>query len=45
VVVELKWDGFRAIVSTEDDVRVSQSTGRNMTSILPELRGLPTGLG
>ena len=41
---ELKWDGFRAIVSTEDDLRVRSRRGWNMTTALPELRGLPCGL-
>jgi ATP dependent DNA ligase domain len=35
---ELKWDGFRALVSTEDDFRVHSRRGRNMTAVLPELR-------
>ena len=41
---ELKWDGFRAIVSTEDELRVRSRRGWNMTTALPELRGLPGGL-
>ena len=41
---ELKWDGFRAIVSTEDDLRVRSRRGWNMTTALPELRDLPGGL-
>jgi bifunctional non-homologous end joining protein LigD len=41
---ELKWDGFRALVSTEDDLRVRSRRGWNMTTVLPELRGLPAGL-
>jgi bifunctional non-homologous end joining protein LigD len=41
---ELKWDGFRAIVSTEDGLRVRGRRGWNMTPVLPELRTLPTGL-
>jgi bifunctional non-homologous end joining protein LigD len=41
---ELKWDGFRAIVSTEDGLRVRSRRGWNMTPVLPELRTLPTGL-
>ena len=41
---ELKWDGFRAIVSTEDGLRVRSRRGWNMTPVLPELRGLPSGL-
>jgi bifunctional non-homologous end joining protein LigD len=40
---ELKWDGFRAIVS-EDGLRVRSRNGWNMTAMLPELRALPTGL-
>jgi bifunctional non-homologous end joining protein LigD len=41
---ELKWDGFRALVSTEDDLQVRSRRGWNMTPVLPELRDLPTGL-
>jgi bifunctional non-homologous end joining protein LigD len=41
---ELKWDGFRAIVSTEDGLAVRSRRGWNMTQVLPELRGLPSGL-
>ena len=41
---ELKWDGFRAFVSTENGLRVRSRRGWNMTAVLPELRGLPTGL-
>jgi bifunctional non-homologous end joining protein LigD len=41
---ELKWDGFRALVSTEDGMRVRSRRGWNMTQVLPELRGLPAGL-
>ena len=41
---ELKWDGFRAIVSTEDDFHVRSRRGWNMTAVLPELRELPAGL-
>ena len=41
---ELKWDGFRAIVSTEDGLRVRSRRGWNMTPVLPELRKLPAGL-
>jgi ATP-dependent DNA ligase len=35
---ELKWDGFRAIVSTENEFRVRSRRGWNMTAVLPELR-------
>src|SRR5262245_6586706 len=41
---EVKWDGFRAIVSTEDGLRVRSRRGWNMTSALPELAGLPAGV-
>ncbi len=41
---ELKWDGFRAIVSTEDGLRVRSRRGWNMTPVLPELGALPEGL-
>ena len=41
---ELKWDGFRALVSTEDGLEVRSRRGWNMTPVLPELRALPPGL-
>jgi bifunctional non-homologous end joining protein LigD len=41
---ELRWDGFRAIVSTEDGLRVRSRRGWNITTVLPELGGLPVGL-
>ena len=41
---ELKWDGFRAIVSTEKGLAVRSRRGWNMTQVLPELRALPSGL-
>jgi len=41
---ELKWDGFRAIVSTEDELQARSRRGWNMTPVLPELRSLPAGL-
>jgi bifunctional non-homologous end joining protein LigD len=41
---ELKWDGFRALVSTEDGLHVCSRRGWNMTAVLPELRDLPPGL-
>jgi bifunctional non-homologous end joining protein LigD len=41
---ELKWDGFRALVSTEKGLRVRSRRGWDMTPCLPELRRLPEGL-
>jgi bifunctional non-homologous end joining protein LigD len=41
---ELKWDGFRALVSTGEGLRVRSRRGWNMTGVLPELRNLPAGL-
>jgi bifunctional non-homologous end joining protein LigD len=41
---EVKWDGFRALVSTEDGLRVRSRRGWNMTLQLLELADLPTGL-
>ncbi|MFL5982735.1 MAG: hypothetical protein ACJ74R_13605 [Gaiellaceae bacterium] len=39
---EVKWDGFRAIVSTEGaPLRVRSRRGWNMTPLLPELSALP----
>src|SRR5262249_13730285 len=41
---EVKWDGFRAIVSTEGDLRVRSRRGWDMTDAVPELGALPSGL-
>ena len=41
---EVKWDGFRALVSTEDELRVRSRRGWNMTPALPELARVPAGL-
>jgi hypothetical protein len=42
--LEIKWGGFRAIISTEDGLRVRSRRGWNMTPVLlPELRNPPTG--
>ena len=41
---ELKWDGFRAIVSTMDGLRVRSRRGWDMTELLPELADLPPRL-
>jgi ATP-dependent DNA ligase len=41
---EVTWDGFRAIVSTVDGLRVRSRRGWNMSELVPELAGLPTGL-
>jgi bifunctional non-homologous end joining protein LigD len=41
---EVKWDGFRALVSTEEGLLVRSRRGWDMTGRLPELAGLPTGL-
>ena len=41
---EVKWDGFRALVSTVDGLRVRSRRGWDMTPSLPELRSLPAGL-
>ena len=41
---EVKWDGFRAIVATEDGLEVRSRRGWSMTDRLPELAALPTGL-
>src|SRR5205085_2376206 len=39
---ELKWDGFRAIVSTEGaPLRVRSRRGWDMTQLVPELAALP----
>ena len=41
---EPKWDGFRALVSRNGDLRVKSRRGWDMTSLVPELAGLPDGL-
>jgi bifunctional non-homologous end joining protein LigD len=41
---EVKWDGFRAVVSTDDGLRVRSRPGWTMTTRLPELESLPSGL-
>jgi bifunctional non-homologous end joining protein LigD len=41
---EVKWDGFRAIVSTEDGLRVWSRRGWDMTERVSELQGMPEGL-
>jgi ATP-dependent DNA ligase len=41
---ELKYDGFRAIVSTEDGLQVRSRRAWNMTERVPDLRELPPGL-
>src|SRR5437764_13965460 len=41
---EVKWDGFRALVSTEGGLEVRSRRGWRMTERVPELAGLPTGL-
>ena len=41
---EIKYDGFRAIVSTENDLRVRSRRGWNMADRVPELQELPRGL-
>jgi bifunctional non-homologous end joining protein LigD len=38
---EVKWDGFRALVSHNGDFRVRSRRGWNMTALLPELGDLP----
>lgn len=41
---EVKWDGFRALVSTVDGLLVRSRRGWDMTAHLPELEQLPPGL-
>ena len=41
---EVKWDGFRALVSTVDGLRVRSRRGWNMTETVPELAPLAPGL-
>jgi bifunctional non-homologous end joining protein LigD len=39
---EVKWDGFRAIVSTEGGLRVQSRRGWDMTPLVPEEDGAKT---
>jgi bifunctional non-homologous end joining protein LigD len=41
---ELKWDGFRALVSTLDGLRARSRRGWDMTPSVGELAALPPGL-
>lgn len=41
---EVKWDGFRAIVSTSGGLRVRGRKGWNMTALVRELADLSPGL-
>jgi bifunctional non-homologous end joining protein LigD len=41
---EVKWDGFRALVSTIDGLEVRSRRGWAMTELVPELERLPAGL-
>ena len=41
---EVKWDGFRALVSTHDGLHVRSRRPWNAGASLPELEGLPPGL-
>jgi bifunctional non-homologous end joining protein LigD len=38
---EVKWDGFRALVSRNGEFQVRSRRGWNMTALLPELADLP----
>jgi bifunctional non-homologous end joining protein LigD len=38
---EVKWDGFRGILSTENGLRVRSRRGWDMTDLLPELASFP----
>jgi bifunctional non-homologous end joining protein LigD len=40
----MKWDGFRALISPVDGLRVKSRRGWDMTPLLPEPRSLPAGL-
>jgi ATP-dependent DNA ligase len=37
---EVKWEGFRAVVSTEEGLRVRSRRGWNPTALVPELEEL-----
>jgi bifunctional non-homologous end joining protein LigD len=38
---EVKWDGFRCLLSTEDTLRIRSRRGWDMTDLLPELASFP----
>jgi bifunctional non-homologous end joining protein LigD len=38
---ELKWDGFRALLSTENGMRLRSRCGWDMTDLVPELAAFP----
>jgi bifunctional non-homologous end joining protein LigD len=38
---EVKWDGFRGILSTENGLRIRSRRGWDMTELLPELASFP----
>jgi ATP-dependent DNA ligase len=38
---EVKWDGFRALLSTEGSLQIKSRRGWDMTELLPELSALP----
>ena len=38
---ELKWDGIRAIVGLNGELQVRSRRGWNMTTLVPELAGMP----
>ena len=38
---ELKWDGFRALLSTESRARLRSRRGWDMTDLVPELATFP----
>ena len=44
LVLRAQWDGFRALVATEEGLEVRSRRGWNMTPVLPELRASPAGL-
>jgi ATP-dependent DNA ligase len=39
---EVKWDGFRGILSTENGLPIRSRRGWDMTGLLPELVSFPT---
>jgi ATP-dependent DNA ligase len=41
---EVKWDGFRTIVSTVDGLRVRGRRGWNMTALVPDMEDCRWGL-
>ncbi len=42
--IEMKWDGFRALIDVDDGVRLTSRNGQDMTPTFPELQALAAHL-